>query len=494
MESAGKQREQARAEPVVEIDRQRRANANTFSPWPLSFNDAHSPALRLGQAFGPPYAALPIGLQAKLTINEPGDEYEQEADRVAEQVMRTPDPAIRLQRKCGCDGSAGTCECGSSESLVQRRSLPRDSLSASTAPSIVHEVIGNSGQPLDNSTRAFMEQRFNQDFGDVRVHVDGRGHESARAVNALAYTVGRDVVFGLGQYAPNTAAGKKLIAHELTHVVQQRGGPKSGASSPVAPGPARAALQRKVDVAANSSVFKITQEPSTALQIQNIIGKWRAKPITATAIKFEGAASATCDTGDSAKGFELGIVQIETKEVNNARYQGIAKTDGSVWLRHDIPAVRPPGPCVDASYRKFWQNPVALTCGATAATSYSDWPGDMYPTVFENPLTKKPNYLTELHAGFEFTTALMVKAPADRLQVLRWVTWEVGWDYIFDTPVSGQSVVKKGLTRSGTMQFTNPEPAPPELPTKYAIPAKNCNTLTMEASDNPAGIQASKTW
>lgn len=491
MESARLHREPTTSDPDLTTPKKAHPRGVAASRWSLTLSDDR-PGVRLGHSA--PNKSLPHPFQAKLAVNEPGDQYEQEADRVAEQVMRMPDPAIRLQRKCGCGGSAGTCDCGSSEPLVQRRSLPHDTLSASTAPSIVHEVLSNSGQPLDYSTRAFMEQRFNQDFGDVRMHVDERGNESARAVNALAYTVGRDVVFGHGQYAPHTADGKKLLAHELTHVVQQRGVPESGASSPVAPGPARAALQRKVDVAATSSVFKITQEPSTALEIKNIIGKWRARPVTATAIKFEGTASATCGKGDSAKGFELGIVQIETKEVNNARYLGIAKTDGSVWLRHDIPSVRPPGPCLDAAYRQFWHKPVALTCGASASTSYSDWPGDMYPTIFENPLTKKANYLTELHAGFEFTTALMVKAPGDSVQVLRWVTWDVGWDYIFDTPVSGQSVVKKGITRSGTMQFTNPEPAPPELPTKYAIPAKNCNTLTMDASDNPAGIQASKTW
>ncbi|MGB9632210.1 MAG: DUF4157 domain-containing protein [Chloroflexaceae bacterium] len=88
-------------------------------------------------------------------------------------------------------------------------------------PPIVHEVLRSPGQPLDAETRAFMEPRFGHDFSRVRVHTDARAAESARAVNALAYTVGRDVVFGAGQYAPGASAGRRLLAHELAHVVQQ---------------------------------------------------------------------------------------------------------------------------------------------------------------------------------------------------------------------------------------------------------------------------------
>jgi Domain of unknown function (DUF4157) len=96
-------------------------------------------------------------------------------------------------------------------------------------PSIVHDVLNSPGQSLDEGTRAFMEPRFGHDFSQVRVHTDERAVESAEVVNALAYTVGQDVVFGEGQYEPETGEGKRLLAHELTHVVQQRsvshGGP-----------------------------------------------------------------------------------------------------------------------------------------------------------------------------------------------------------------------------------------------------------------------------
>src|SRR5437016_368857 len=88
-------------------------------------------------------------------------------------------------------------------------------------PPIVQEVLSSSGRPLDADTRTFMEPRFGHDFSQVRVHMDERAVESAEAVNALAYTVGRDVVFGEGQYMPETSGGRRLLAHELTHVVQR---------------------------------------------------------------------------------------------------------------------------------------------------------------------------------------------------------------------------------------------------------------------------------
>jgi len=95
---------------------------------------------------------------------------------------------------------------------------------APAVPPIVHDVLNSPGQALDASTRSFMEPRFGHDFSGVRVHTDARAAQSARAVNALAYTVGRDVVFGAGLYIPGTMGGKRLLAHELTHVVQQGGG------------------------------------------------------------------------------------------------------------------------------------------------------------------------------------------------------------------------------------------------------------------------------
>ncbi|TVR78087.1 MAG: DUF4157 domain-containing protein [Rhodospirillales bacterium] len=122
-----------------------------------------------------------------------------------------PVPHGLLQRKCTA------CEDG--ESILQRRRGPgRD---PDTVPAIVHDVLRGPGQPLDPGTRAFFEPRFGHDFSRVRVHTDARAAESARAVNARAYTVGSDIVFTQGAFAPGSRAGGQLLAHELAHVVQQ---------------------------------------------------------------------------------------------------------------------------------------------------------------------------------------------------------------------------------------------------------------------------------
>src|SRR5436309_14127938 len=100
-------------------------------------------------------------------------------------------------------------------------------------PSLVKDVVGSGGgSPLDRDTRGFMESRLGADFSDVRVHTDAKASESARSVQAHAYTVGSDLVFQSGQYAPESDSGKKMLAHELTHVVQQRSGPVAGTPAP----------------------------------------------------------------------------------------------------------------------------------------------------------------------------------------------------------------------------------------------------------------------
>ena len=134
-----------------------------------------------------------------------------------------------LQRKCACGNHTmgGECEeCRKKRETALQRSLSppkRESRDESTVPPIVHEALRSPGQPLDPATRAFFEPRFGYDFSHVRVHTDNIAANSARAVNALAYTVGTDVAFATKRYAPATLEGKRLLAHELAHVVQQRG-------------------------------------------------------------------------------------------------------------------------------------------------------------------------------------------------------------------------------------------------------------------------------
>ncbi len=130
-----------------------------------------------------------------------------------------------LQRKCACDTHTrgGECaDCGKNRGHSFQRSVVGNQVETEVPPT-VHEVLRSPGQPVDTATRAFFESRFGHDFSQVRVHTDGKAAESVRAVNALAYTVGNDVVFGNGQYAAATPAGRRLLGHELSHVVQQSG-------------------------------------------------------------------------------------------------------------------------------------------------------------------------------------------------------------------------------------------------------------------------------
>jgi hypothetical protein len=171
-----------------------------------------------------PIYSRPVGrVQRKLSINQPHDEFEQEADEVSERILRMPDP--QLHRKCACGGTCPDCEKKTLEAEPARLQLKRYSSASGPdeAPIQVHEVLRAPGRPLDGATREFMESRFGHNFAAVRVHADEAAERSAKGINALAYTLGSNVVFGAGQYAPGTAGGRRLLAHELTHVIQQTG-------------------------------------------------------------------------------------------------------------------------------------------------------------------------------------------------------------------------------------------------------------------------------
>jgi hypothetical protein len=157
-------------------------------------------------------ASLPGAIQAKLIVGQVNDPLEHEADRVADQVMRMPAPEIepaaalpQISRKCAA------CETEEEEQLQKKEARTSEATF----------VLRSPGQPLDATTRAYFEPRFGQDFSNVRVHTGGTAEQSARGLNAQAYTVGHNIVFGAGRFAPGTHEGQQLLAHELTHVVQQ---------------------------------------------------------------------------------------------------------------------------------------------------------------------------------------------------------------------------------------------------------------------------------
>jgi hypothetical protein len=129
----------------------------------------------------------------------------------------SPNSLIGLQRLAG------------NAAVAQRAAEPNAEVAQRAEESLVHEVVGSGGgSPLDEATRSGMEGRFGQDFSDVRVHTDDKAHQSAKSVNAHAYTVGSDIVFQRDRFDPSTSDGQLTLAHELTHVVQQRSGPVDG--------------------------------------------------------------------------------------------------------------------------------------------------------------------------------------------------------------------------------------------------------------------------
>jgi hypothetical protein len=179
-------------------------------------------------------------LQPKLKVSQPGDMYEQEADRVAEKVMSMPSvpffyPASRpngkaidgkkIDKKCTVCQMEGQQQEKIEIEISRKPSSHASNLEASDQVSneINHTVSNSSGSPLDTNTKEFMESRFggSYDFSNVKIHTDESAVRSAESVNARAYTIGNNIVFGAGNFRPNTPSGRRLLAHELTHVIQQ---------------------------------------------------------------------------------------------------------------------------------------------------------------------------------------------------------------------------------------------------------------------------------
>jgi hypothetical protein len=173
-----------------------------------------------------------VVLQPKLKVSQPGDEYEQEADRFAEQVMRmsissdlvmpkgsTKDDGM-INRKCdACEMKEKKEEEDEEKQLIISR---KPSTKSSPEPhNEISNVQSTGSSSLDPHTKDFMQSRFGYDFSNVRIHNDQMAARSAQSLNATAYTIGNDIVFDKGQYKPNTLEGRRLLAHELTHVIQQ---------------------------------------------------------------------------------------------------------------------------------------------------------------------------------------------------------------------------------------------------------------------------------
>lgn len=248
-------------------------------------------------------------IQPKLTIGQPNDKYEQEADRVADRVMRMPEPQV--QRKAGCSS------CGDFDEeqiqtkpigdqitpLVQRqeeeeieeedvtvrpKSADNKSPPAAAGAGLQSRIqlLKGGGQPLPQSSRSYFEPRFGRDFSQVRVHTDRTAVQMTRDLNAQAFTYEKNIFFNHGKYSPGTSAGNRLLAHELTHVVQQ--GKKTAGAPAVQrlgdlsqrPGDLTCPLPDSSPLGEYSIIFGISRSALSDLHrttISNFVARWHAR-------------------------------------------------------------------------------------------------------------------------------------------------------------------------------------------------------------------------
>jgi len=220
--------------------------------------------------------------------------------KAAQPLSFTPIHSGLLQRKCACGGTPGPTseceECGKKKLQRRASNSPASSSthhppsSVSEVPPIVHEVLRSPGQPLDSGTRAFMEPRFGHDFSRVRVHNDLQAARSARAVEAFAYTVGQNIVFGEGYYAPQTSIGQRLLAHELTHTVQQRNAANPPYSEKISLGPADSVQESEAESASKN--LRNAEAVTTTPQVQ----RWPLPFYPSSPPKCALAEPKDCDT------------------------------------------------------------------------------------------------------------------------------------------------------------------------------------------------------
>ena len=338
-------------------------NSPTFS-WNIG-NISISGAGENGKPIGPRWRAslpFPWPMQAKLEVGAVDDPLEHEADRVAEQVMRMREPTAAAQaalpgaapearRECSCGGGCDKCNAQRSNDehgpLQMKPAVANPSTHSSAplgAPPIVHEVLRSVGQPLDATTRSYFEPRFGHDFSGVRIHADAAAEESARELNARAYTVRHNIVFGAGRFAPGTEEGRRLLAHELTHVIQQ------SVSSNFAPVHADDLLQRKVILKGselkNGSAFIKARKWADVSQAQSIMDD-----MAAAGDVFDFA---------NEKELELEIVKRSSTVKHMEESQANFDTRGAfAYPFSEKDRTELYGPRVNYAAREYWEPPVS---------------------------------------------------------------------------------------------------------------------------------------
>ncbi|RPD38918.1 DUF4157 domain-containing protein [Chitinophaga barathri] len=384
----------------------------------------------------PATGGLPF-FQPKLTVNEPGDTHEKEADAMADQVMRMPDlqssffgnATPGIQRKCAaCEHEekeqAQRKPLGDSITPVQRHgAAPVPAVGAHTEGAINSSRGG--GQALRADTRGFMESRFGRDFGDVRIHADNNAAQLSNSLSARAFTTGNDIFFNEGQYSPGSSSGRQLLAHELTHVVQQNGSLQRKVIQRY-PWPYRLRMRREV----NESQTETISNAPTGFSAWNGTFTWDAR-FTIDLDAIMGRVSLIMRLSSTAP-----------RSVRRAWERAIErKWSNRMFLRITPPGVAA-GPCklpinvniqwvTDPARAHYTINPQAAgaTTGGRAGlggtTSMTDWGtadtvdvthefGHMIGNAEEYFTTNGTNYATAGRAGFRDPGGGVMNNPAER--------------------------------------------------------------------------------
>lgn len=320
----------------------------------------------------------PSIIQRKLVVGQPNDPLEHEADRVADQVMRMPDPWVsigtaqpQISRKC--DASEQGEE-------LQKRAAGRQAV-ISGVPSSVHEVLRMPGEPLDAATRAYFEPRFGRDFSGVRVHADAAAARSAREVNARAYTVGHNIAFDSGRFATASQAGRHLIAHELMHVVQQSQGKPLLQREPQRDPKPRWVSPKSGDVQPAEPVYDIKVNPNNV--------DWRGQNHTLQEALDEAFKKVCYDDNGVSTGVakdqlhESAWVKTSYGKTVPVEWKGPGNAEVSIDVAHN-----PPGPDIP---HVGWRRPGKGGKGHIFLdeTPYGRPPLDVPPAEYPTPPRKK---------------------------------------------------------------------------------------------------------
>jgi hypothetical protein len=390
-----------------------------------------------------------------------------EKARSTPSVFLTPASSFRLARKCACgstpqaDGRCPDCEAKrkSDEARVQRSATGPGPVSA---PPVVDRVLSSPGSPLPARTRNNFESRLGHDFSNVRVHADSAAGESARAVDALAYTVGDHVVFAPGQYRPETPGGAQLLAHELAHTVQQRGLQRYSAGVPMAAGPEETRLEREADqfarVIAGSASMASTQ-PAAAPVLSKVPHTWT--PITPGSPLLADATDQDVLSPGQIAFKMLRPFQVPAeKGPAGARYVNIATAGGgleaTVGFAGNVPnpdryAALWQSRALTADLRDYWLQKVGWTNTEASAKWYQSGGEDPGTTGFPriNPRSGGSpcdmDHIVELQVGG--TNQRENIAPLNSME----------------NQASGRSIWNQVSTLAGALYANLPAPKPTEI-------------------------------